>query len=534
VDLERDTYMKKMHKNEYGPLPRIEEMVGAAVRVTMSTEESEDEFFDDIANVEPEILTKMQSMWERQAPDKPYPFSEVKSFCGELIHQHSGSLEDSLMLLFRSDNEKYAFFVKDLSMKYVYVNAAMEKFLGLPASEIIGKNKVDSLEDCALQDPCEEAIRTGSHWRRRVRCFSRRNKTFLELYVPRKDEQGSVNGVFGIITQLRVGPPASRTFGHALEDQESRPLKDIEAQCDFLAQFDFSILLLGESGTGKDFWARHIHDHSSRSNCEFLSQNCAAIPETLGESSLFGHERGAFTGALKRTKGLLEQADGGTLFLNEIGELSPALQAKLLSFLDERTIKKVGGDKSIKLNVRLIAATNKNLQEEMTKGTFRHDLFHRLNVFVLELPPLRQRLNELPALIENLLHKIAVEIGISIRREMDAQLLQKFRNYSWPGNVRELKTVLEQWLVLGPKMVFPPKDSFHKKMEDFSGQDDTWSWVTQFPQNKSYKEVWGELKTALIIEAMRRAPTKEHAARLLGMPREVFHRQIKKLKIDVT
>jgi len=210
-----------------------------------------------------------------------------------------------------------------------------------------------------------------------------------------------------------------------------------------LARTDATVLLWGESGTGKELVAKKIHEHSSRRDSAMVAINCAAIPESLIESELFGHEKDAFTGAAARKKGLFEVADGSTLFLDEVGELSLPIQAKLLRFLQEREIYRVGGKEPVQLDVRIVAATNLDLEEALKRGTFREDLYYRLNVVRLNLPPLRARRQDIPLLVEHFLGKFRSELAnpyLHVTQETMDVLLA----YAWPGNVRELENILRE------------------------------------------------------------------------------------------
>jgi len=208
-----------------------------------------------------------------------------------------------------------------------------------------------------------------------------------------------------------------------------------------------SVLITGESGTGKELIAEAIHLASPRAKAPFVRLHCAALSESLLESELFGHERGAFTGAVGRRDGRFKAADGGTLFLDEIGEVSPAVQVKLLRFLQEKTFERVGGNETLKVDVRVIAATNRDLGAEIKKGTFREDLFYRLNVVTIELPPLRERKGDVPALASFFLRRYAAENGKHIDTLSD-DALATLREYTWPGNVRELENAIERAVVL--------------------------------------------------------------------------------------
>jgi DNA-binding NtrC family response regulator len=215
---------------------------------------------------------------------------------------------------------------------------------------------------------------------------------------------------------------------------------------DRVAQTDSTVLILGESGTGKDLLAQEIHARSPRAQKAFVAVNCAALPETLIESELFGYERGAFTGAAQQKKGKFELASGGTLFLDEIGDMNPVTQAKVLRAIENRTIERLGGTQSISVDVRVISATHRNLPAEIRAGKFREDLFYRLRVVTLELPPLRAHKQDLPLLAETFLQMHAARLGRTARLSREA--LSAIERYDWPGNVRELKNALERSLVL--------------------------------------------------------------------------------------
>jgi len=216
-----------------------------------------------------------------------------------------------------------------------------------------------------------------------------------------------------------------------------------------VAHSDAPVMITGESGTGKELVARAIHHYSSRSAKGFVAINCAAIPEQLLESELFGHEKGAFTGAVKTTEGKIEQASGGTLFLDEVGDMSLKTQAKVLRSLEEQRFEPVGAETSIQVDVRVVAATNKNLEEEIEHGNFREDLFYRLNVIPFFVPPLRERKEDIPLLARYFLKEFAAAYG-KRSREMTDDAIQTLIRYSWPGNVRELRNVIERIVIMNP------------------------------------------------------------------------------------
>ena len=215
-----------------------------------------------------------------------------------------------------------------------------------------------------------------------------------------------------------------------------------------VAQTDSTALILGETGAGKELIARYIHQHSSRTNSSFVRVNCGAIPSELIDSELFGHERGSFTGASSQKKGWFERANGGTLFLDEIGELSLAAQVRLLRVLQEGTLTRVGGEQEIHVNVRIVAATHRNLEDSVKKGTFREDLWFRINVFPIRLPPLRRRIEDIADLAQYFAQKASDRLGLPLSLPTETQI-QYLKTYDWPGNVRELQVIIERAAILG-------------------------------------------------------------------------------------
>jgi len=225
-------------------------------------------------------------------------------------------------------------------------------------------------------------------------------------------------------------------------------MRDLLRLMEQVAPYDSNVLILGESGTGKELVARHIHELSGRAKRPFVPVNCGAIPADLLESELFGHEKGAFTGALTTRLGRFEFAEGGTLFLDEIGDMSVQMQVKLLRVLQERSFERVGSNRTIRCNVRILAATHRNLDAAICEGGFREDLFYRLNVFPLQMPPLRDRIEDLPMLIDHLIERQGHHAARRMR--LDQQAMSCLARYSWPGNVRELSNLLERLAILFP------------------------------------------------------------------------------------
>lgn len=228
---------------------------------------------------------------------------------------------------------------------------------------------------------------------------------------------------------------------------ESPAIQNIKEMIDKVAPTDARVLIIGANGTGKELVARNLHQRSRRSAMPYVEVNCAAIPSELIESELFGHEKGSFTSAIKQHKGKFEQADGGTLFLDEIGDMSLAAQAKVLRVLQERKLSRVGSDKDITVDVRVVAATNKNLKEEIVKGTFREDLYHRLSVIVINVPTLDQRKSDIPLLVDYFIDQICSETGM-LPRHVEKEAMQLLVEKNWTGNIRELRNVVERLLIL--------------------------------------------------------------------------------------
>jgi transcriptional regulator with PAS, ATPase and Fis domain len=288
---------------------------------------------------------------------------------------------------------------------------------------------------------------------------------------------------------------------------------------------DSTVLILGESGTGKELVATSIHENSEREDKAFIKLNCAAIPAELLESELFGHEKGAFTGAANLKPGKFDMANGGTLFLDEIGDMPHNLQSKILRALQEQEFYRVGGSHTIKVDVRIIASTNKNLEEMVRKGTFREDLFYRLNVFTLHLPPLRDRKEDIPLLVDYLLQNAPKKVTIS---PMALQMLVAF---SWPGNIRELKNTLESTTVIAENGIIKPTHLPAKITGVFDQNQIT---ARKNTAKISLDERLKEIEKSIIIEALRKTGgVQVRATELLGINQRSLWHRIKKYDIDV-
>ena len=253
--------------------------------------------------------------------------------------------------------------------------------------------------------------------------------------------------------------PARRTRrGHCAQTEHiigtSPQIEHVRLLIDKVAPCEARVLITGENGTGKELVARWLHAKSNRAAAPFVEVNCAAIPSELIESELFGHERGAFTSAIKQRRGKFEQADGGTLFMDEICDMSLAAQAKVLRALQENRISRVGSDKDIEVNVRVIAATNKNLREEIRKGNFREDLYHRIGVVVVRVPALREHAQDIPLLVDHFIHTICAEYHIPAKR-IEEEALSELQTMPWSGNIRELRNVIERLIILSEERITP-------------------------------------------------------------------------------
>jgi formate hydrogenlyase transcriptional activator len=260
------------------------------------------------------------------------------------------------------------------------------------------------------------------------------------------------DNVFSLPARRDMRPRASRQLLQALENDtqivgNSPALRRVLELVEKVAPFESTVLLLGETGTGKELIANAIHRGSPRCDRTFVRVNCAALPAELIASELFGHEKGAFTGAMQQRIGRFEAANGGTIFLDEIAELSPEIQVLLLRVLQEKEFERVGGNRTIKTDVRVIAATNKDLWREVSEGRFRMDLFYRLNVFPVRVPPLRERVNDIPVLVDYFATRMAGRTGKRIS-QIEKQSLCAMKQYSWPGNIRELQNVIERCVIL--------------------------------------------------------------------------------------
>jgi two-component system, NtrC family, response regulator PilR len=297
---------------------------------------------------------------------------------------------------------------------------------------------------------------------------------------------------------------------------------------DRVARTSSTVLVHGESGTGKELIARALHFTSARSTKRFLSVNCGAMPENLLESELFGHERGSFTGAVKDKRGLFQEADGGTLFLDEISEMSPSMQVKLLRALQEKTVRKVGGNQEEKADARIIAATNRNLLEMIEAGTFREDLYYRINVIPVHLPPLRQRREDIPLLVDHFLKKFSREQETEPKR-ISVQAMRLLESYEWPGNVRELENMIERTLALSPGAVIDASDL---PQQVRTGSERASQAILLPKEGVDLEGLLDEIRKDLMLQALERANwVQTQAAEILNMSFRSFRYYAKKVGI---
>ncbi len=304
---------------------------------------------------------------------------------------------------------------------------------------------------------------------------------------------------------------------------QSPALRQMLDLCTRVAASNATALLLGETGTGKEVASRFIHASSPRRDKPFVAINCAALPETLLESELFGHEKGAFTGAVGQKLGRFELAHGGTLFLDEIGEIAPATQIKLLRVLQEREFVRVGGTRTVACDVRIVAATNRDLQQCVRAGTFREDLYYRLSVFPIQTPPLRQRREDIPLLVEYFVRNSAAQLNVRVPRISDAAMAA-LTAYNWPGNIRELQNVVERAVLLCDGDTIEPS----ALPREIAGDAE----ATTSPPDRTESSLWGYEK-ALIVKALKENNWNQtRAARALGISRDNLRYRVKKFRIQ--
>jgi two-component system nitrogen regulation response regulator NtrX len=308
-------------------------------------------------------------------------------------------------------------------------------------------------------------------------------------------------------------------------------MKKLSAEIDRVAPSETRVCILGETGTGKELVARAIHEKSNRRENAFVALNCAAVPAELIESALFGHEKGSFTGAAAKHLGKFEQADGGTLFLDEIGDMPLAMQAKLLRVLEEGEVERVGGDKPIRVNVRVLVATHRDLEKLVKENGFRQDLFHRIYVFPLRLPALRERQEDLPGLVAHFARQVAAQNGWK-EKEFDSAAVKELQHYSWPGNVRELRNVVERLILLSTQNTVAPEDVrlvLPATGNNAGAADTSHSGVTATLAERT--EMFE--RDTLLAEIRKHNFHMTNVARAMGLERSHLYKKCQQLGIDL-
>ena len=319
---------------------------------------------------------------------------------------------------------------------------------------------------------------------------------------------------------LREEVQKGQGFGQIVGD--SRVMRQVYELVEKVAATKATVLITGESGTGKELIARAIHSRSPRAEEPFVAVNCMALSETLLESELFGHEKGAFTGAVGRRKGRFELADKGTLFLDEVGEIATSLQVKLLRVLQERTFERVGGNQPISVDVRIVAATNRDLTQAVATGRFREDLFYRLNVVRLDLPPLRERKEDLPSLVAHFVRRYAAEVGRATP-QVSQEAMRVIYDYAWPGNVRELENALERAVIMSGAEIRPADLPLEVRPGSAEGS------APELPRDMGITEAVEDLERRMIQRALAEAQgVAAHAAEALGLTKSNLAYKMKK------
>jgi formate hydrogenlyase transcriptional activator len=427
----------------------------------------------------------------------------------------------------------------------LYANRTFHEYTGMKPEEIDSdsfhaeKTHPDDLE--RLNNERQAGLERGEPFEieSRARGKDGRYRWFIVRYSPFRDEQGRLVRWYATGTDIddrKRNEERTQNENLVLREEidrssmfeeivgSSEPLRQVLSQVSKVAPTDSTVLILGETGTGKELIARAIHKRSNRSGRAFIRVNCAAIPASLIASELFGHEKGAFTGAMQRRVGRFESADSGTIFLDEVGDLPPETQIALLRVLQEREFERVGGSQTVAVDVRVIAATNADLSAAVAEGSFRQDLFYRLNVFPIQIPALRERVDDIPLLVEYLIDRYAKAAGKKIRN-INKGTLELFQTYDWPGNVRELQNVIERAVILSDGETF--------------SVDETWlTPVTPKTAASSVPLVANLIdhEREMIETALREAeglisgPTG--AAIKLGIPRQTLESKIRKLRIN--
>ena len=427
----------------------------------------------------------------------------------------------------------------------IYANQALLDYTGFTIDDVVSADfraRIFHPEDLErLQSEREAALLRGLPFEIEQRTLRKdgRYRWFLIQFNPLRDEHGEIIRWYATGTDIddrKRNEDRTRNENLVLREEidrssmfeeivgSSEPLRRVLSQVAKVAPTDSTVLILGETGTGKELIARAIHKRSNRSGRAFIRVNCAAIPPSLIASELFGHEKGAFTGAMQRRVGRFESADSGTIFLDEVGDLPPETQIALLRVLQEREFERVGGSQTVPVDVRVVAATNADLSAAVTEGAFRQDLFYRLNVFPIRIPALRERADDIPLLVEYLIDRYAQAAGKKIKN-INKETVELFQNYDWPGNVRELQNVIERAVILSDGETF--------------SVDETWLTpvtpkvvTTTAPLVANLMDHEKEMIENALREAEGLISGPTGAATKLGIPRQTLESKIRKLGIN--
>ncbi|MDQ1388386.1 MAG: formate hydrogenlyase transcriptional activator [Acidobacteriaceae bacterium] len=435
--------------------------------------------------------------------------------------------------------------VLDPSGVPIYANQALLDYTGLTIDDVISTDfraRIFHPEDLErLQEERQAALLRGLPFEIEQRALRNdgRYRWFLIQFNPLRDEHGEIVRWYATGTDIddrKRREERTQNENVALREEierssmfeeivgSSEGLRQVLAQVSKVAPTDSTVLILGETGTGKELIARAIHNLSKRSTRAFIRVNCAAIPPALVASELFGHEKGSFTGAFQRRLGRFESADGGTIFLDEVGELPPETQVALLRVLQEREFERVGGSQTVPVDVRVIAATNSDLSAAVAEGTFRQDLFYRLNVFPIRIPALRERVDDISLLVEYLIDRYAQAAGKKFRT-IDKGTLELFQTYDWPGNVRELQNVIERAVILSDGETFSVDETWLTPVTPKTAASSVPLVANLIDHEKEM------IETALReAEGLVSGPTG--AATKLGIPRQTLESKLRKLVIN--
>ncbi len=413
--------------------------------------------------------------------------------------------------------------LKKESVDLIFLDLKMPKLSGLKVLEKIKGIPTVVLTAYGTMDYTVKAIELGAvDYITKPFSFEEIREILKKLLIKKEDKEIGKDTTSGIVGSSKVMQEVFKTVAK-------------------VARSSITVLITGESGTGKEIIARAIHRYSDRKNKPFVAVNCAALPANLLEAELFGYEKGAFTGAVSSKKGLFEQANGGTIFLDEIGELPLSLQAKLLRILQEKEVRPIGSERSKKIDVRVIAATNRNLEEEVKKGTFREDLYFRLNIVKIKLPPLRERKEDIVPLAHHFIKRFSKEFKLS-PKELSADAVEFLLSYHFPGNVRELENMILRAMILSPSNLITAEDL---KRQAYQEPPSLESLIREFvfrvfsveqkEENNLYEIVVKAAEKAVISEVLKRCNFNQvKAAKLLGIHRNTLRKKIKELGIELS